>query len=149
MWTFFLNKEMSNKVNHNLLVGSAYSSNCCYLLHGCLLIILFCYITFFISLVTSYNKWYKTNFLLPLCRKPGKENLFRCTYVLPDGVTHTKGFVKYPEQAHRYLTLTDDATSSPSETKENVNYPEMSEKLEDRKRIDLTKNVFCILLFIF
>lgn len=79
-------------------------------------------------------------------RKPGKENLFRCTYVLPDGVTHTKGFVKYPDQAHRYLTMTDDATS-PAETKEDMNHPEMTEKPEDRKRVDLTKNVVFILLF--
>ncbi|KAF7838750.1 Actin-related protein 6 [Senna tora] len=80
---------------------------------------------------------------LQIARKPGKENLFRSTYVLPDGITHTKGFVKYPDQAQRYLTLTDNAsTSSLAETKEDRSYPEMNEKPEDRRRIDLTKNEF-------
>lgn len=82
------------------------------------------------------------------CRKPGKENLFRCTYVLPDGISYTKGFVKNPDEAQRYLSLTDEASSpSPSfGVKKDVIELDVSEKPEDRKRIDLTKNVnshFC------
>ena len=80
-------------------------------------------------------------------RKPGKENLFRCTYVLPDGVTHTKGFVKYPDQANRYLTLTDGASPAQAQMKENTNHPEFIENPEDRKRVDLTKNVVWTLFF--
>ncbi|KAJ6759000.1 ACTIN-RELATED PROTEIN 6 [Salix koriyanagi] len=33
---------------------------------------------------------------LKIARRRGDNNFFRCTYVLPDGVTHTKGFVKDP-----------------------------------------------------
>ncbi|KAK4284243.1 hypothetical protein QN277_001102 [Acacia crassicarpa] len=79
---------------------------------------------------------------LQIARKPGRENLFRCTYVLPDGVTHTKGFVKYPDQVHRYHSLADDAPLAPTETKEDMNNTEMTEKPEDRRRVDLTKNEF-------
>ncbi|KAL0451884.1 UNVERIFIED_CONTAM: Actin-related protein 6 [Sesamum latifolium] len=35
---------------------------------------------------------------LKIARKPGKDNMFRCTYVLPDGVTYMKGFVKDPNE---------------------------------------------------
>lgn len=68
--------------------------------------------------------------------------------MLPDGVTYTKGFVKYPEQVRRYLALTDgdgdgggDLPSSPSTM--------IAERPQDRKTVDLTKNVhlFGILLF--
>ncbi|KAL5073938.1 hypothetical protein RYX36_012922 [Vicia faba] len=37
---------------------------------------------------------------LNIATKTGNHNLFRSTYVLPDGVTHTKGFVKYPPHHH-------------------------------------------------
>lgn len=77
---------------------------------------------------------------LIMARKPGRENLFRCTYVLPDGVTHTKGFVKNPEAAKRYLALTDGAHSRPEESKKEMD--DVSEKHEDRKKIDLTKTEF-------
>lgn len=81
---------------------------------------------------------------LNIARKSGKENLFRCTYVLPDGVMHTKGFVKYPDQAKRYLALREGGLpSSPSvEAQGGVNCPETAEPPEDRKRVDLTKNEF-------
>lgn len=65
-------------------------------------------------------------------RKLGRDNLFRCTYVLPDGVTHTKGYVKDPDAAKRYL--------NPIEAKDTLQ-PDTMGKLEDRKRIDLSKNV--------
>ncbi|KAI4344152.1 hypothetical protein L6164_011416 [Bauhinia variegata] len=79
---------------------------------------------------------------LQMARKTGKENLLRCTYVLPDGVTHNKGFVKYPDQAHRYLSFADGAPSAPLETKEDMNHLNITEMAEDRKRVDLTKTEF-------
>lgn len=74
-------------------------------------------------------------------RKQGKDNAFRCTYVLPDGVTHTKGFVKNPEEAQRYLALGDGDTLEEVQQKMDVDQMEVTNKLEDRKKIDLTKNV--------
>ncbi|KAF2318067.1 hypothetical protein GH714_041406 [Hevea brasiliensis] len=77
---------------------------------------------------------------LQVARKRGKDNVLRCVYVLPDGITHTKGFVKDPDEAKRYLTMT--GADSPSlETIKGIDRPELSEKLEER-RIDLTKNEF-------
>lgn len=64
----------------------------------------------------------------------------RCTYVLPDGITHTKGFVKDPDEAKRYLTMTGGVSPS-LETKKGIDQPEVSDKLEERKRTDLSKNV--------
>ncbi|XP_043706461.1 actin-related protein 6-like isoform X1 [Telopea speciosissima] len=75
---------------------------------------------------------------LQIARRRGRDNLFRCTYVLPDGVTHMKGFVKDMDVAQRYLTLPDEVLSPPVERKED-GHPEFAEKSEDRKRIDLTK----------
>ncbi|OVA13853.1 Actin-related protein [Macleaya cordata] len=74
-------------------------------------------------------------------RSRGKNNLFRCSYVLPDGIEHMKGFVKDLDQAKRYLSL-PDGVPVPLQTKEEVGHPELTEKPEDRKRIDLTKNEF-------
>ncbi|XVF88351.1 hypothetical protein PTKIN_Ptkin19aG0043900 [Pterospermum kingtungense] len=74
---------------------------------------------------------------LQIARKHGQDNLFRCTYVLPDGVSHTKGYVKDPESAQRHLTLTDGSV----ETKKETDQLEVMEKTE-RKRVDLTKNEF-------
>ncbi|XP_048134011.1 actin-related protein 6-like [Rhodamnia argentea] len=76
---------------------------------------------------------------LQLARKLGLDNLFRCTYVLPDGVRHTKGFVKDPEAAHRYLNLTDESHLTSGGTIIGVEKPESA---EDRKSIDLTINEF-------
>ncbi|RYQ81732.1 hypothetical protein Ahy_B10g100348 isoform C [Arachis hypogaea] len=82
---------------------------------------------------------------LRLARESGKENLFRCTYVLPDGITYTKGFVKHPERIHNYLALKDGTCGFPplpEETKGNMNRPEIAEMPQDRNRIDLSKNEF-------
>ncbi|EOY31119.1 Actin-related protein 6 isoform 3 [Theobroma cacao] len=80
---------------------------------------------------------------LQVARKRGNDNLFRCTYVLPDGVTHTKGYVKDPEAAQRHRILTDGATPSRAvETKKETDHLEVMEKSEERKRVDLTKNEF-------
>lgn len=60
--------------------------------------------------------------------------------MLPDGVTHTKGFVKDPDEAQRYLSLTDgDRDQTPNG---NTDQPQVTEKLENRKKTDLTKNEF-------
>ncbi|XWS17124.1 hypothetical protein CRYUN_Cryun33cG0041500 [Craigia yunnanensis] len=83
---------------------------------------------------------------LQVARKHGKDNLFRCTYVLPDGVTHTKGYVKDPEAAQWHLTLTDGAFPSRAvETKRETDQLEVMEKTE-RNRVDLTKNVVFVFL---
>ncbi|KAM7508211.1 hypothetical protein LguiA_018664 [Lonicera macranthoides] len=80
---------------------------------------------------------------LQVARRRGKDNFFRCTYVLPDGVTHTKGFIKDPKEAQRYLTLYDGAPSSESGMEE-TNQLDIKEKPEDKSRVDLTKNEFSL-----
>jgi len=75
-----------------------------------------------------------------ISRKSGRENLFKCTYVLPDGITHTKGFVKNKEEARRYCALYDGAPNL-STSAEDMDQSEDTDRTEDRKRIDLTKNV--------
>ncbi|XP_009787478.1 actin-related protein 6 [Nicotiana tabacum] len=78
---------------------------------------------------------------LQIARKPGNDNLFRCTYVLPDGITHTKGFLKDPEEAKKYLSLYNDEAA----TKQQVAAGEQTDKLRSNdasRRIDLTKNEF-------
>lgn len=72
---------------------------------------------------------------LKIARRRGNDNFFRCTYVLPDGVTHTKGFVKDPDEANKYLTVDDGAYLG---TKKDMDRTEIM----DRKKVDLTKNEF-------
>ncbi|PIA42406.1 hypothetical protein AQUCO_02000095v1 [Aquilegia coerulea] len=79
---------------------------------------------------------------LQIARKTGKDNLFKCMYVLPDGITHTKGFIKDPNEAQRYHSLQDYSSTLLPGTNEEVGQLEISEKTEDRKKIDLTKNEF-------
>ncbi|XP_058074404.1 actin-related protein 6 [Magnolia sinica] len=79
---------------------------------------------------------------LQIARKPGKDNILKCTYVLPDGITHTKGFVKDMDEAQRYLTPAEGAPPPKPESKEEIDDLEDAEKPEDRRRIDLTKNEF-------
>lgn len=61
--------------------------------------------------------------------------------MLPDGVTHTKGFVKDPDQARRYLSVTDGDPPSEFGSKEDRDRFEVTERPGDRKKVDLTKNV--------
>lgn len=79
---------------------------------------------------------------LQFARKTGRDNLFKCTYVLPDGITHTKGFIKDPDEAQRYQTLPDDSASLSPVTNGKIDHQEVGGKTEDRKKIDLTKNEF-------
>lgn len=81
---------------------------------------------------------------LQIARKRGNDNLFRCTYVLPDGITYTKGFVKDPKEAKRYLSLTDGASGRQIGKAEETDQQEVKEKPEDRTRVDLTKNEFSL-----
>lgn len=74
-------------------------------------------------------------------RRSRKDNPFRCTYVLPDGITHTKGYVKDLEEARRYLSLPDGSSTAQCGLKEVTEFQDDTEKPEDRRRIDLTKNV--------
>ncbi|KAF1870685.1 hypothetical protein Lal_00026257 [Lupinus albus] len=90
----------------------------------------------------------KNGFQMLVYRNRGKENLFRSTYVLPDGVTHMKGFVKYPEQARRYLSLADGGLSHPLE--EDMNCLEFAQHPEERKtEFDLTNERFLVPEMIF
>ncbi|XP_045790138.1 actin-related protein 6 [Trifolium pratense] len=73
---------------------------------------------------------------LNVARKIGNENVLKCTYVLPDGVNYTKGFVKYPEQATRYLVDGDDGGGD----REMIAQQQPQENRQ--KLVDLTKNEF-------
>ncbi|GAB2300308.1 Actin- protein 6 [Dionaea muscipula] len=79
---------------------------------------------------------------LQVARKSGKDNLFRCTYVLPDGVTHTKGFVKDNDEAKRYLSLYDGVMSPETSKFQGTELAGTTDKSEDRKRKFLTENEF-------
>lgn len=53
-----------------------------------------------------------------------------------------KGYVKDQSEAQKYLNLPDVGQLSPDESKEEINQLETtSDKLEDKRTIDLTKNV--------
>ncbi|KAL3642960.1 Actin-related protein 6 [Castilleja foliolosa] len=75
---------------------------------------------------------------LKIARKHGTDNLFRSTYVLPDGITYTKGFVKDPSEANRYLVLNDGASSSPAGEKHHV------ERSQEQRSIDAKKTEFTL-----
>lgn len=77
---------------------------------------------------------------LYMSRKGEKDYLYRCTYVLPDGIAHTKGFVKDPAQAKRYLSLTEE--DDDNNNMKEMDQIEVTERKEDRKRVDLSKNEF-------
>lgn len=68
----------------------------------------------------------------------------KCTYVLPDGITYTKGFVKDLNEARRYLSL-PDGTTNPT-TKLDSKMEVMggqgdTDNAENRKKADLSQNV--------
>ncbi|KAJ9538958.1 hypothetical protein OSB04_031691 [Centaurea solstitialis] len=81
---------------------------------------------------------------LRIARRRGNDNYFRCTYVLPDGITHTKGFVKDPVEAQRYLTLSEDGELPHSEGTEEADQTEAKSKPSERNKVDLTKNEFSL-----
>lgn len=55
--------------------------------------------------------------------------------MLPDGITFTKGFVKDPDEAQRYLNLVS------LEKKDDSSQLEVTGKAEGKRTIDLSKNV--------
>lgn len=66
--------------------------------------------------------------------------------MLPDGITHMKGFVKDPNEAKRYVALDDDgALSSSAAGKDYVELQDRSDNPQERRNTDLTKTV-CIAL---
>ncbi|GER37056.1 actin-related family protein, partial [Striga asiatica] len=75
---------------------------------------------------------------LKIARKSGADNIFRCTYVLPDGITYTKGFVKDPNEANRYQASKDG--TSPAGEKHYVDTQHVIDRTREHKSIDLTKN---------
>ncbi|CAI9100825.1 OLC1v1038004C1 [Oldenlandia corymbosa var. corymbosa] len=75
---------------------------------------------------------------LEVARRRGRDNLFRCTYVLPDGITHTRGFVKDPNEAKRYMSLDDE-----DEKEDETDLMDTTER-SDRRTIDLSKNEFSV-----
>ncbi|XP_051132267.1 actin-related protein 6 [Andrographis paniculata] len=77
---------------------------------------------------------------LKIARKPGNDNLFRCTYILPDGVTYMKGFVKDANESNRYLALDEVGDSSTATEKDQMKQKGTSDKPQDSRNIDLTKN---------
>lgn len=59
-------------------------------------------------------------------------NVLKSTYVLPDGVTHTKGYVKDPQSAKSFLTLgLSDGGANTVMDKVDV----------EKKKADMNKNV--------
>nr|XP_043623750.1 actin-related protein 6 isoform X2 [Erigeron canadensis] len=74
----------------------------------------------------------------------GNDNHFRCTYVLPDGITHTKGFIKDPLEAQRYLSLSEDGELPHSEGTGEADQTEVRSRPSERNKIDLTKNEFSL-----
>nr|GEW80842.1 actin-related protein 6 [Tanacetum cinerariifolium] len=79
---------------------------------------------------------------LQIARRRGNDNHFRCTYVLPDGITHTKGYVKDPEEAQKYLKLSEDGELPHPEGNDQADETEVTNKPLERNKVDLTKNVY-------
>jgi hypothetical protein len=70
-----------------------------------------------------------------------KDNPFRCSYVLPDGITCKKGFVKDIDEAHKYCSLPADGESEREDLDVDTN------KTENRKKPELSQNVTSWILF--
>lgn len=82
-----------------------------------------------------------TSFVYCFSRKSGKDNPLKCTYVLPDGVTHTKGYVKDVDEAQRFLNLQNGNSIMALEGKKTADGQDDSERTEERRKINLNKNV--------
>lgn len=68
---------------------------------------------------------------LNLARERRTGNVIKSTYVLPDGVTHTKGYLKDPQSANNFLTLglSDEGPNS------------VMDKVDgEKKKADMNKN---------
>lgn len=71
-----------------------------------------------------------------------RNNVIKSTYVLPDGVTHTKGYVKDPEGSKRFLSLSD----------KEYDHSDLMDMVGDKKKADMNKNViffnFCCFVYV-
>ncbi|KAK1265666.1 Actin-related protein 6 [Acorus gramineus] len=79
---------------------------------------------------------------LRLSRIRGRDNPFRCTYVLPDGVNHMRGFVKDEEEAQRYLSLPPEGEQDARRIEDEV--MDDAQRREERKRSILAENEFSL-----
>lgn len=61
--------------------------------------------------------------------------------MLPDGVTYTKGYLKDPDESKRYFTLDDEVPSSHRGENDYMEQQDPTDKNQDRRTVDLTKNV--------
>ncbi|KAL6626417.1 hypothetical protein ACP70R_030143 [Stipagrostis hirtigluma subsp. patula] len=75
---------------------------------------------------------------LRLARLSSKDNPFRCSYILPDGITYKKGFVKDMDEALRYRSLPVEGESKRKDCGMDTN------KFEDRKKPELSQNEFVL-----
>uniref|UniRef100_A0ACD5Y3L2 Uncharacterized protein n=1 Tax=Avena sativa TaxID=4498 RepID=A0ACD5Y3L2_AVESA len=75
---------------------------------------------------------------LRLARLSFKDNPFRCSYILPDGITSKKGFVKDLDEAHRYCSLPVDGELDHNDGDSDTN------KSEDKKKPELSQNEFAL-----
>lgn len=72
-----------------------------------------------------------------------KDNPFRCSYILPDGITYKKGFVKDMDDALRYCSLPLNEESDRKDHGLETN------NFEDRKKPELSQNVTSLVSVIF
>uniref|UniRef100_A0A0D9UZH5 Actin-related protein 6 n=1 Tax=Leersia perrieri TaxID=77586 RepID=A0A0D9UZH5_9ORYZ len=76
---------------------------------------------------------------LRLARLSSKDNPFRCSYILPDGITYKKGFVKDLDEARRYCSLPANGESANNDSAESDR-----SKFEDKKKPELSQNEFVL-----
>ncbi|XP_078160867.1 actin-related protein 6 [Carex rostrata] len=82
---------------------------------------------------------------LHLSKKSGKDNILKCTYVLPDGITHTKGYVKNLDEARQYLSLLDGTSNLTTELDCKMESGQGgTDKAEDRRKVDMIQNEFTL-----
>ena len=70
--------------------------------------------------------------------------------MLPDGITHTKGFVKDVDETKRYLSLDEnEAPSSPEGGKDYADLQDGSDNPQHKRSTDLTNTVEISLFIMF
>ncbi|CAM0901773.1 unnamed protein product [Alopecurus aequalis] len=75
---------------------------------------------------------------LRLARLSFKDNPFRCSYILPDGITSKKGCVKDMDEARRYSSLPAEGELDKKDGDSDTN------KFEDKKKPELSQNEFAL-----
>uniref|UniRef100_A0A0D3EM74 Actin-related protein 6 n=1 Tax=Oryza barthii TaxID=65489 RepID=A0A0D3EM74_9ORYZ len=76
---------------------------------------------------------------LRLARLSSNDNPFRCSYILPDGITYKKGFVKDLDEACRYSSLPANGESVRKDSSDSDR-----SKFEDKKKPELSQNEFVL-----